>query len=137
MRYLKYFEGISEEDIQTHILEIKDIFQEYIDDYDIYQLDTSVNTHISGLYYTLDWNATNYKSKKIYFIFTIYIIEEEDAISVSNKFLKLHKEKESIISNLKSIGYDCLIKVPFMKSSYMMMDIENSEEFQFHISCNF
>ncbi len=72
MKYLKKFEDLdlAKEDIQFHLDEVKSIFQEYIDEYDIElipdDLDEDDNSR-PGLYYNLYSSWTDSKRKQIGF----------------------------------------------------------------------
>mgnify|MGYP001112080778 CR=1 FL=1 len=87
MKYLKYFENnsISKDEIRNHLDDILSIFQEYIDEYNIENLEllkTYQNNSRNGIYYKLDFYATDYKIKKIYFRFITYIVDNSDICNV-------------------------------------------------------
>jgi hypothetical protein len=139
MKYLKKFENnsISKDEIQYHLDDILSIFQEYIDEYDIENLNLLKkyqNNDRHGLYYSLDFYATDYKIKKIYFRFTTYVIADNTEKNlITDKFLEFTENKPKIISTLNSFGYDCITHFPFP----FTIDIEDCVEYQFRISYQF
>jgi hypothetical protein len=138
MKYIKKFENIkiSQDEIQNHLYEIQEIFQEYIDNYDIEQINLASLPNQNGLYYNVEYVGTDYK--KIYFNYSIFIIDDNvlnvgsDKYSVFNRFLEFQKNNLIIISTLKSFGYECKTRVPFTKGG---KTIDNeAAEYQFKIN---
>ena len=113
MKYLKKFEDLdlAKEDIQFHLDEVKSIFQEYIDEYDIElipdDLDEDDNSR-PGLYYNLYSSWTDYKRKQIGFELPIYIYwnGEFSKSLVINRFYKFYDKLEDMKSRLESMGYN-------------------------------
>jgi hypothetical protein len=118
MKHLKKFEDLdvsenrSKEEIQSHLDEIKSVFQEYIDDFDIEELpaDLEADPHadqedddsVSGLFYHL------YKRRGmnlLLFQFDFYLYDNEDGDFI-NKFIRFLEFKDEIKKSLTSRGYD-------------------------------
>lgn len=104
MKHLKYFESFEEdiesegEDIKYHMMLIKDIFQDVIDDYHIeYSLNNELD-YIDGLYYYISYDKNNN-----YIEFDISYIEDE-TYAGSLDILKM--DLSGHIKRLENIGYD-------------------------------
>ena len=106
LKHLKTFESTKSESESEFLNSIKDLFLEYIDDYDIDHL--KINTYIGrthrGLYYDLFFNL---KSTRMYSApgITLSIFGEE-----TYKYeLLMNDIKENFIPRLESIGYSVSI----------------------------
>ena len=120
MKYLKKFEDLdlAKEDIQFHLDELKSIFQEYIDDFDIEELpaDLEADPHadqedddsVSGLFYHLyKRRGKTYMNLSSFalFQFDFYLYDNEDGDFI-NKFIRFLEFKDEIKKSLTSRGYD-------------------------------
>lgn len=108
MKYLKKFESLSKNDeIDTHLDEIKSVFQEYIDDFYIEELPADLEEDddtVTGLFYHLYWYATDKRREKMLFQFDFYIYDNENR-DFRDKFIQFLKFKDEIKNSLTSRGY--------------------------------
>ena len=132
MKYLKKFEDLdvsenrSKEEIQSHLDEIKSVFQEYIDDFDIEELPADLeedDDSVSGLFYHLYWYATDKRRGKLLFQFDFYIYDNENR-DFRYKFIEFLKFKDEIKKSLTSRGYGVVYHSDFktMDDDYPQSD---------------
>jgi hypothetical protein len=133
MKYLKTFENIDnlelEEKAQYHRQMIKAIFQEWIDEFDIIEMQDIDDTYERGMYYNLklNWPLSDFASrllyKKIFFQLTFWWnmpVDDDEHYKVEQALFV----SEKAVERLKSAGYECKVK-------------ENEYDIQFEISCHY
>ena len=137
MKYLKEFESYNipeKEDIQVHLDEIKSVFQEYIDDFNIEELPADLDEDddtVTGLFYHLYWYGTDKKREKIHFQFDFYIYDNEDR-DFRYKFIEFLKFKDEIKKSLTSRGYDVVYHPEFKT----MNDDYPQSDWSFKLDCS-
>lgn len=112
MKHLKLFESVSESDFD----DVKDIFQDIVDEYDIYKISmhSGAQTLSSGLYYAYKFitgNASYNKSNS--FRIEIYLINESKRLGLrinetqfDEDINKLKHDLENFKNRITQIGFD-------------------------------
>jgi 6-pyruvoyl-tetrahydropterin synthase len=127
MKYLKYFENnsLSEDDISYHLDEIKNIFQDYIDEYDIEELPDDLEENDDskpGIYYhiynfceaTDKFRRPNGVLRRSQFELTLYCYGEFTHKNIIwEKYFKLIAEDiDKYAERLREVGYIVKYELP-------------------------
>lgn len=137
MKYLKYFENLNTltpEQIKFHLGEIKDIFQDYIDEYNIEELPDDLDENDDsrpGIYYYIsDFSEIADKQRRpngvlrrCQFELTLYCQspwygetwredEEKEKNVIWERYFKLIKDISKFVERLREVGYIVKYEVP-------------------------